>query len=536
MAEALNSVAKSVINNFGFVTLLIVIIAVWCYVFYRIENNKAVASEGKKNYLAKIERLELSLCVLIGSGILLFYYPGFVYQRWGGSALAVSILKIVVMVVTIQVIGYVTLHLSDLALLVFVMSVIQYYMQFKVFNKSILFFSTWFLLCILVKRRYGRIQVLALQTLISFLSAILSYYLFDFVFQNGVREMYYFYSNRWELSNVQKILFLSIVTLVFIAIFAGGLLITKKLLDMYIENIRTFSEKYKEIGRYLLLMPLFFGLVLLLLDLFQYERMYFLNNREFLVTAVCFVFFIGIQIFYIRLLMQTVRLKEHLQFQELEKESIESYQQDMVRNMKEIREMKHDLKNVFLTMGGYVARSNDEELKAYYYENIAPFAGNEIRKNDLYVSLQEIANESLRAFLYYKYLEIQNYHQEFQLMTFSDQSFLPYVTNTSDIIRILGIFIDNAREECAHIEEGSVILIIKEKEGELQISVKNTVRKSVLQSGIHVGTTSKGLGRGNGLEIVGKIIKKHDDILWNSYFKEEMFVQSINMKRRIKSQ
>lgn len=137
MVEALNSVAKSVINNFGFVTLLIVIIAVWCYVFYRIENNKAVASEGKKNYLAKIERLELSLCVLIGSGILLFYYPGFVYQRWGGSALAVSILKIVVMVVTIQVIGYVTLHLSDLALLVFVMSVIQYYMQFKVFNKSI---------------------------------------------------------------------------------------------------------------------------------------------------------------------------------------------------------------------------------------------------------------------------------------------------------------------------------------------------------------------------------------------------------------
>lgn len=296
MAEALNSVVKSVINNFGFVTLLIVIIAVWCYVFYKIENNKAVASEGKKNYLAKIERMELNLCVLIGSSVLLFYYPGFVYHRWGGSALAVSILKIVVMVVTIQVIGYITLHLSDLALLVFVMSVIQYYMQFKVFSKSILFFSTWFLLCILVKRRYGRIQVLALQTLISFLSAILSYYLFDFVFQNGVREMYYFYSNRWELSNVQKILFLSIVTLVFIAIFAGGLLITKKLLDMYIENIRTFSEKYKEIGRYLLLMPLFFGLVLLLLDLFQYDRRYFGDNREFLVTAVCFVFFIGIQI------------------------------------------------------------------------------------------------------------------------------------------------------------------------------------------------------------------------------------------------
>lgn len=533
MAEVMKSIVQSVINSFGLATLLIVIMAAWCYAFHKIKNNKTVEREDKKSYLAKIEHLELGLCVLIGSSILLFYYPGFMYQRWGGSALAVSILKIVVMVVTVQVIGYITLHLSDLALFVYVKSVIQYHIQFKVFSKSILFFSTWFVLCILIKRRYGKIQALALQTLISFLSGILSYYLFDFVFQNGVREMYYYYySNRWELSNVQKILFLSIVTLVFIAIFAGGLLITKKLLDMYIENIRTFSEKYKEIGRYLLLMPLFFGLVLLILDLFQYERMYFGNNREFLVTAVCFVFFIGIQIFYIRLLIQTVRLKEHLQFQELEKESIERYQQDMVRNMKEIREMKHDLKNVFLTMGGYVSRSNDEELKAYYYENIAPFAGNEIRKNDLYVSLQEIANESLRAFLYYKYLETQNNHLEFQVMTFSDQSFLPYVTSTSDIIRILGIFIDNAREECAHMEAGSVILMIKEKEGELQISVKNTVRKSVLQSGIHVGTTSKGLGRGNGLEIVSKIIRKHDDILWNSYFKEDMFIQSISMHRR----
>lgn len=532
MAEVMNSIVQSVIDSFGLATLLIVIMAVWCYGFHKIENNKTVEREDKKSYLAKIERLELGLCVLIGSSILLFYYPGFVYQRWGGSALAVSILKIVIMVVTVQVIGYITLHLSDLALFVFVMSVIQYYTQFKVFSKSIFFFSTWFLLCILIKRRYGKIQALALQTLISFLSAILSYNLFDFVYQNGVREMYYYYSYRWELSNVQKILFLSIITLVFIAIFAGGLLITKKLLDMYIENIRTFSEKYKEIGRYLLLMPLFFGSVLLILEFFQYEMMYFGNKREFLVSIVCFVFFIGVQIFYIRLLMQTVRLKEHLQFQELEKESIERYQQDMVRNMKEIREMKHDLKNVFLTMGGYVSRSNDEELKAYYYENIAPYAGNEIRKNDLYVSLQEIANESLRAFLYYKYLEIQNNHQEFQVMTFSDQSFLPYVTNTSDIIRILGIFIDNAREECEHMDAGSVILTIKEKGGELQISVKNTVRKSVLQSGIHVGTTSKGLGRGNGLEIVSKIIRKHDDILWNSYFKEDMFIQSISMHRR----
>ena len=66
----------------------------------------------------------------------------------------------------------------------------------------------------------------------------------------------------------------------------------------------------------------------------------------------------------------------------------------------------------------------------------------------------------------------------------------------------------------------------------MHISVKNPVRESVMKSGIHIGITSKGLGRGNGLNIVNKIIKKHDDILWNSYFHEGKFVQSITMERK----
>ncbi|WP_310602293.1 GHKL domain-containing protein [Anaerosporobacter sp.] len=524
MAELVNRIGRPVLYPFRFALIMLVMASIWSYVFYMIEHSTKQA--------AKIERLERCLCIVIALSCMLFYYPGFVRLSWGGSAVAASMLKVVVMAVTIQVIGYVTLHFSDIILFTSVMAIMQYYEEYQVFGKSILFFSAWFLFCILIRRRYGKLQTVALQSVISFLSGILSYYLFGFIYQKGIGRMYYDWSKQWKLNNMQKMIFLCLLAMSFVVIFAGVLLVMKKILSMYIENVRAFSEKYKEIGRYLFIMPIFFGLILLVLDFFDYESMRTGGSKEILIQVVCYTFFIGVQLFYIRLLIQTVRLKEHLQFQELEKESIERYQQDMNKNMMEIREMKHDLKNIFLTMGGYVSRSNDEEMKEYYYENIAPFAGNEIRRNDLYVSLQEIANESLKAFLYYKYLETQNYQQELQVITISDQSFLPYLTNTSDIIRILGIFIDNAREECAFIEDGYMELTIKEKDGQIQFSVKNPIRESVMKSGIHIGTTSKGLGRGNGLDIVNKIIKKHDDILWNSYFKDDAFVQSISMWRR----
>jgi sensor histidine kinase regulating citrate/malate metabolism len=217
-----------------------------------------------------------------------------------------------------------------------------------------------------------------------------------------------------------------------------------------------------------------------------------------------------------------------LEYKETEQINLQLYNRDITKNLQEIREIKHDLKNVFLTMGEYVARSEDAGLKDYYYENIASFAGTELRRNDLYLNLQELQNESIKAFLYYKFLQGFDSCIDMQLETELDHSVIPYISDYSDIIRILGIFIDNAMEESLQVSQGYVRVVIKEKDGQMSFGVKNTVRDTIRQNGIHKGISSKGLGRGYGLSIVEKLVKKHDDIIWNSYFQENTFVQMIS--------
>lgn len=194
--------------------------------------------------------------------------------------------------------------------------------------------------------------------------------------------------------------------------------------------------------------------------------------------------------------------------------------------------MKHDIKNIFLTMGEFVRRGEDEQLKDYYYTNIAPFADNEIKMNDIYMRLQSLQNESLKAFFYYKMVQGIEQKVEMELETSLDHSYFPYCTDVSVFIRIAGIFIDNAIEAVLQSKMGFVQINIREKEGKMSITIKNPVALETKQSGIYAGTTSKGLGRGNGLNIVKRLVGKHSDILWNSYFQEELFVQSITVEKR----
>jgi two-component system sensor histidine kinase AgrC len=95
----------------------------------------------------------------------------------------------------------------------------------------------------------------------------------------------------------------------------------------------------------------------------------------------------------------------------------------------------------------------------------------------------------------------------------------------------LGVFIDNSIEEAVQTEDKQVIISIFEQDEKISITVKNSIRPTVKEKGIIPGTTTKGLGRGNGLTIAKQIIEKYDNILWNSYFQDNLFVQMISFAK-----
>ena len=73
--------------------------------------------------------------------------------------------------------------------------------------------------------------------------------------------------------------------------------------------------------------------------------------------------------------------------------------------------------------------------------------------------------------------------------------------------------------------------MIQEDEREYVFSISNTVRRRTREKGVVAGTTDKGLGRGNGLLIVDKLIRKYNNVILNSFFKEDRFVQCLRIAK-----
>lgn len=298
-------------------------------------------------------------------------------------------------------------------------------------------------------------------------------------------------------------------------------------LKKWLIKLQEYSMTYTEIDRSVILV-----MILALGTLAMRELLPFLPadntyDLSMLWLGLCTIIVI-VQVVYVRLLVKSISVREEMRIQEKDLHRLAEYNRELEKNMENMRGIRHDIKNMFLTMGGFVDRSNDEEMKAFYEENIVPFARQELQKNDLYVKLSCIHNESLKSFLYFKMMQGIEQNVSMDLLVRLDDTNGIFCIEQTDLIRILGILTDNAIEE-AKVCKGTVMIAMKESEREYLFSVSNTVRRQIREKGVIAGTTDKGLGRGNGLLIVESLMRKYRNVILNSFFKEDEFVQCLRV-------
>ena len=296
----------------------------------------------------------------------------------------------------------------------------------------------------------------------------------------------------------------------------------------WLQTVQEYCVKYREIDHSVMLVMVLTFCCLMMTELVSMsdDSTYAL---PLLWIGLCTVF-VMIQVIYIRLMVKSISIKEEMRLQEKDLQHLAEYNHELENNMENIRTIKYDVKNLFLTMGGFVDKSSDEEMKAFYAKNIVPFAEQELRKNDLYIKLASVHDESMKSFLYYKIMQGIEQDVEMDLQVQLDHTDDRFCMGQIDLIRILGILLDNAIEE-AKTCDGTVTVSIKEDEREYVFSVSNTVRWQTREKGVIAGTTDKGLDRGNGLLIVNKLICKYKNVLLNSFFKEDRFVQCLRIEK-----
>lgn len=312
------------------------------------------------------------------------------------------------------------------------------------------------------------------------------------------------------------------------AVLLAAVWIIRHFLAAHLARINQMGRRYPKIERYFA----YLSLAAILLFILLYLPFTLTDSQNPLIRVLLPVFCLLIlimQIFFMILLYQTAFFKDTTAFAENSMKSLSAYYSDLTNSITTMQEIRHDIKNIFFTMGNYVNRNNDPEMQSFFWEKIYPYADGNIQQNELFSRLYEIPFEPLQAFLYLKLSQALSrkvtVHLDLHIQAECFQAGMEII----DLTRILGILLDNALEEAEISEQPWMDLKISNNQALISYVVKNPVTEETRKKGIHAGLSSKGEGHGNGLLIVQQLINQYPEASLNSCLTEEKFVQSLNL-------
>jgi sensor histidine kinase YesM len=329
-------------------------------------------------------------------------------------------------------------------------------------------------------------------------------------------------------SNIEKIFVWGVAALATVVINLVIIFVMKRVFNKHFDEISRMGKAYPKTERFFIYNSI---AILLIMSVAHggYSLFNGINYALFNAFNLFSLFALIIQFSFLIFIFRITWLKDSLRNTTSENQSLAVYSSNLEKNINDIKNIKHDIKNIFLTMGNFVERSDDLEMQTFYREKINPFASDEIMKSDLYGKLTAIDNEQLKAFLFYKISQAVERGISFDLDISSSFSVAENFMEFYDLVRILGILLDNAIEECMELDSSVIAIKIARNNELISYSIRNTIQFETKWSGVRIGVSSKGSKRGNGLVIVKEIVGKYDFVTLNSYFQDDCFVQNLNL-------
>lgn len=337
----------------------------------------------------------------------------------------------------------------------------------------------------------------------------------------------YPYSNN--LTGDYAIGLICIIALMLIS-FIGGTIFVRIKFYQQILKLTQFGQKYPSIERYFFSFS-FLILTICTLIFLPFTIMASQNSLVLLLFPGLCLVLLWLQLPFIMLLFHVAFYKDCATFSQWEKEGLVAYYQNLAGSLITIQDIRHDIKNIFFTMGNFVDHSDNQEMKDFFWGKIYPYSEDTIHQSELLCSIYQLPIEPLRAFFYLKLS--QAIHQKIQVSL--KIHIIPEKFQTSmdiiDLTRILGILLDNAIDEAFKVPNGIIEVRISGNIDGCSYTIKNSITEQTKNSGIHIGKTTKGVGHGKGLLIVQQLLEQYNNAIMNSCIQNQMFIQSLNIIR-----
>lgn len=266
------------------------------------------------------------------------------------------------------------------------------------------------------------------------------------------------------------------------------------------------QQKGKIVGAFLI-----FSVVFILGTMFKLNIYQRLEIMDYIVLVIG-----GILLFSLLLLLQ----KEKLLNRQMEAESDlnKLYSGALMELIDNVRSIQHNYKNQFAAMQGMIYTANSlEELKIEYEQQY-----NSMKRDDVYAQVLSGSDDHvITGFLYSKLCNIDL--DKIQVNYFLKINKIKNSFLVVDLIKILGVLIDNALEEVIKYDNKIIDIKIYDDKG-INIEVGNICRyisKAEINNFFKKGNSSKGKDRGYGLYTVKCNVKK---------WKGEIIPDNVNIK------
>lgn len=245
-------------------------------------------------------------------------------------------------------------------------------------------------------------------------------------------------------------------------------------------------------------------------------------------NALLFVTFFVITLVIFYLLIHTLKKESQLAAKVKEYEVIQDYTQKVEQLYLDIRTFKHDYLNILSTMGLYLDQKQYDELEAYFKKYILSQEENLTNKDYILGKLALLHVKEIKGLLYPKLLSAIN--QRLQIIVDIKDPVTKIAVDYLDLIRILGIFIDNAIEASVESEEKTLYVGLLVDDDTVIIRICNSCNEVAnFHRLADINVSSKSGSRGIGLYNANLLIKKHSNMIHKTSCENRIFTQELQI-------
>jgi two-component system sensor histidine kinase AgrC len=224
------------------------------------------------------------------------------------------------------------------------------------------------------------------------------------------------------------------------------------------------------------------------------------------------------------------KVKEQAERKQAEHLAYQHYVKEVEAQAYEIRKFKHDYENILLSLNNFIIDDNMNGLSKFYNEKITSTIERMNLSNFQLENINKIQQEEIKGILIVKLMRAQNLGIDVQFE--ANDQIAEIAIDTIDLIRIIGILLDNAIEELVELTEKELYVGLLKDNNNVTFIVENTCRENLpnFRKLKQVGYTTKTKGQGIGLSNLADIISNYENVTVKTRINETIFVVEITIQ------